>query len=81
MCVVCVVGVVGVVGVVRMIKETRVSVHARTYRGGRSPGSQTPGDPATLGLNVQMDGGRKCKTAANYPSSPPEADHAQLQLS
>ena len=27
--------------------------------GGRTPGSQTPGVPATLGLNVQMDGGRK----------------------
>ena len=57
--VVVVVVFVVVVDVVRMIKETRVSVHARTYRGGRSPGSQTPGDTATLGLNVQMDGGRK----------------------
>ena len=28
-------------------------------QGGRTPGSQTPGVPATLGLNVQMDGGRK----------------------
>ena len=27
--------------------------------GGRTPGRQTPGVPATLGLNVQMDGGRK----------------------
>ena len=27
--------------------------------GGRTPGSQTPGVTATLGLNVQMDGGRK----------------------
>ena len=27
--------------------------------GGRTPGSQTPGVSATLGLNVQMDGGRK----------------------
>ena len=26
---------------------------------GRTPASQTPGVPATLGLNVQMDGGRK----------------------
>ena len=26
---------------------------------GRTLGSQTPGVPATLGLNVQMDGGRK----------------------
>ena len=27
--------------------------------GGRTPGSQTPDVPATLGLNVQMVGGRK----------------------
>ena len=27
--------------------------------GDRTPGSQTPGVPAALGLNVQMDGGRK----------------------
>ena len=48
-----------VVVVVRMIKETRVSVHARTYRGGRSPGSQTPATRHPGALNVQMDGGRK----------------------
>ena len=45
----------------------------------------TPGVLATLGLNVQVDGGRKMlqKTAANYPSSPPpfrpnKASQAQL---
>ena len=27
--------------------------------GGRTPGSQTPDVPTTLGLNVQMDGGGK----------------------
>ena len=28
-------------------------------KGGRTPGSQTPGVLATLGLRVQMDGSRK----------------------
>ena len=35
-----------------------IAAHAPNW-GGRTPGSQTPGVPATLGLNVQMDGGRK----------------------
>ena len=54
--------------------------------GGRTPGSQTPGVPATLGLNVQKDGGRKMlQTCSKLPSSPPpcrpnKAHHAQLQL-
>ena len=68
-----------VVVVVRMIKETRVSVHARTYRGGRSPGSQTPGVPAAS-TSRWTEAEKCCKTAANDPSSPPEADHAHLQL-
>ena len=40
--------------------------------GGRTPGSQTPGVPAALRLNVQMDGGRKrLQNCSKLPSSPP----------
>ena len=44
--------------------DVELDAHLCRYRsvgapdwGGRTPGSQTPGVPATLGLNVQMDGG------------------------
>ena len=39
--------------------------------GDRTPGSQTPGVPATLGLNVQTDGGRKM--LRNCSKIPPDA--------
>ena len=54
--------VVVVVVVVRTDDLTRMFVHTRQQKrrkGGRTPGRQTPGVPATLGLNVQEDGGRK----------------------
>ena len=35
-----------------------IAAHAPDW-GGKTPGSQTPGVPATLGLNVQKDGGRR----------------------
>ena len=35
--------------------------------GGRTPRSQTPGVPATLALNVQMDGGRKMQQNCCVP--------------
>ena len=65
--VVCGVVVCGVCGVVWwwcgpdvMTMSLSIPPHERAPNwGGRTPGSQTPGVPATLGLNVQMDGGRK----------------------
>ena len=43
--------------------------------GGRTPGSQTPGVPATLGLNVQMDGGRKMLQNCNKITPPSPLEH------
>ena len=43
-----------------MTMSLSIPPHERAPNSGdRTPGSQTPGVPATLGLNAQMDGGRK----------------------
>ena len=41
-----------------------VSPYESRHKGGRTPGSQTPDVPATLALNVQVDGVRKCCISA-----------------
>ena len=46
--------------------------------GGRTLGSQTPSVPATLGLNVQMDGGRNMLQNCSKLSPHRRHRHAQL---
>ena len=78
MVVVEIVVIVVVVGV-QTDDLTRMFVHTRPWerrKRGRTPGSQTPGVPATLGLKVQMDGGRKMlqNCSKNTPSDALDRD-------
>ena len=68
-----------------MTMSLSVPPHERAPNwGDRTPGSQTPSVPATLGLTPRWTEAEKyCKTAANHTSSPPpcrpnKARHAQL---
>ena len=76
-CVLCVVWVKVVVVVVRTRCYSGVFIQttARLHQnwGGRTPGSQTPGVPATLASTSKWTEAEKCcKTAASYLSTPPQ---------